>query len=73
MKNQLEKMDMSLTYIIECKHVPNLKNCEGNKLVIGVDLSTIYFISNLSMLLGKAQVYFDQANNAFFEDMVLAF
>ena len=73
MDNPLERMNMALSYIIECKHLPELTNCGGQQLKIGVDIDTIFFISNLSMFLGKAQVYSDQANQEFLEDMVGAF
>ena len=71
--NELEKMNVAIKYIVECKWTRNSVDCFGDNLTIGVDMDTAYLIRDLSLFIGKAQVYKDQNNLANCEFMIKGF
>lgn len=69
----LDKMNQSIKYITECKWTPKTVDCFGDKLSVGIDLDTTFLIRDLSIYLGKAQVYFDKKEYAQYDFMHQAF
>lgn len=58
--NDLHKLSSALQYITECKWTRKTVDCFGDNLAIGCDLPTINIIRDLSIIIGKAQVYQDK-------------
>ena len=56
----LEKMNNAMRYICECRWASDTKDCFGDELNVGFDLDTVKVIRDLSVFLGKAQVYSDK-------------
>lgn len=71
--NDLEKMNLAIKYIVECKWTRNSVDCFGDNLTIGIDMDTTYLIRDLSIFIGKAQVYLDQNSFANCDFMKQAF
>jgi hypothetical protein len=69
----LDKMNLAIKYICECNWTPKTKDCYGDKISMGIDLDTAYLIRDLSVFIGKAQVYLDKQEYPNFDLMTQAF
>ena len=69
----LDKMNLVVKYICECNWTPKTVDCLGDKISMGIDLDTAYLIRDLSILVGKAQVYVDKQEFANYDFMKQAF
>ena len=67
----LDKMNLVVKYICECNWTPKKVDCLGDKISMGVDLDTAYLIRDLSILVGKAQVYVDKQEFANYDKVAI--
>lgn len=68
----MEKFVSAIQYIIETQFRDDL-DIKGEGVVLGVDLETAQIIYQLSVLIGKLQVYYDKADKENFSLVETAF